>query len=460
MSNDNPRFWRKSNKKNGLIITEWLIDGENISEVGYDIFINGELQLFVEYEEGSGYDFDIIPLFTEFFFITVCDNDNADCCIDWEVENPCYEVEEGCELSNLILESTECIDGEFTLTIDFDYSGNTNDFYDFIIYDQANEIIAQGNAPFAQLPFSIEIANTESEYFVVSILENDNDDCFITGEIENPCFEPPVGDCFIDDVTATVTACEGNIFDVQIDFEYDNSSDQFSINGNGNNYGTFSDADLPITLTGLEADCDTEFEFVIHDVNENDCTAGVDYGNVCCEDFNSIFDIIITDFIDQDFINIDINVIISLLNGCDLEVYMNGDLYTVLTEQSTNFDIGPFECNTDQVVVLTFVNTCTNESVDFEIDISDIDCTTSVESFDITDVVIWNQAQKQLLVNQSINGSYNLQVLNIDGRLVSQNNQVQQGQVVDLNSIHPGLYIVRLIDEDKGKIGLMKISVY
>ena len=394
----------------------------------------------------------------EYEFV-VHDVNKNDCASDIGIGIVCCEDEE-CELLDLNLDSGECTDGGFELTIDFEYSGTTNDFYDYIIYDQMNEIIAQGNAPFAQLPLIILIVNTESEYFIVSIFENDNDGCFVTGEIENPCFEPPVGDCFIDDVTAVVLACEGDVFDVQIGFESDNTSDQFIINGNGNNYGTFSYADLPITLTGLEADCTTEFEFVIHDVNDNDCTAGVDYGPVCCEDFNNILEIIITDFIDEDFINIDVNVIISLLNGCDLEVYLDGNLYSILTAESTNFDIGPFECNTDQVVVLTFVNTCTNESVDFEIDISDIDCTTSVESFDITDVVIWNQTQKQLLVNQAIDGSYNLQVLSIDGRLVSQNNQIQQGQVIDLNSIHPGLYIVRLIDEDKGKIGLMKILVY
>jgi hypothetical protein len=446
--------------ENGFIVTEWLIDGENISEVGYDIFINGEFQLFVEYEEDSWYDFDIIAPETANFTMTVCDNDNEACCITWELDNPCYENQEDCELWDLNLDSGECTEGGFELTIDFEYSGTTNDFYDYVIYDQMDEVIAQGNAPFAQLPLTIIIVNSESEYFIVSIFENDNDGCFVTGEIENPCFEPPVGDCYIDDVTAIVTACEGNVFDVQIDFESDYTSDQFIVNGNGNSYGTFSYADLPIVLTGLEADCATEFEFVIHDVNDNDCTAGVDYGPVCCEDFNNILEIIITDFIDEDFINIDVNVIISLLNGCDLEVYMNGDLYTVLTMESTNFDIGPFECNTDQVVVLTFVNTCTNESLDFEIDISDIDCTTSVESFDIADIVLWSQTQKQLLINQAIDGNYSLQVLSIDGRLVSQNSKIKQGQVIDLNNLHSGLYITRLIDEDNGKIGLMKILVY
>ena len=43
----------------GLIVTEWLIDGENLSEVGFDIFINNEYQTFVEWSADSWYDFDL-----------------------------------------------------------------------------------------------------------------------------------------------------------------------------------------------------------------------------------------------------------------------------------------------------------------------------------------------------------------------------------------------------------------
>ena len=37
----------------------------------------------------------------------------------------------------------------------------------------------------------------------------------------------------------------------------------FAIVGNGINYGTFAYFNLPVTLIGLDADCETEYEFVI-----------------------------------------------------------------------------------------------------------------------------------------------------------------------------------------------------
>lgn len=541
--------------ENGLIITEWFIFGENTSEVGYDIFINGEFITFVQYNDEGPYNFDIEAPNAQKFAITACDNDNADCCYTWELDNPCYEEEPECEFSNIALDASECDGGEFALVIDFDFSGTTNDFFDYIIYDQENEIITNGFSPFAQLPLTVSISNTESEYLIVSIFENDNDGCSITGEVanpcyeesgecqmttldfgpnpvcengliitewlidgvntsevgydifingvfeifvayeqdswydfdivapdteiflmsvcdndnadccidwelENPCFEPPVGDCWIDNVTATVTACEGNVFDVQINFEYEDSSDQFTVNGNGNSYGTFLYTDLPITLTGLEADCTTEFEFVIHDENDNDCTAGVDYGTVCCEDFNSIQDINITNTVDENIISIDVSVIISLLDGCELEVFMDGVYYTLLTEENTSFDIGPFDCGSDQVIVISIVNSCTDASEDFVIDLGEIECITSVEFFEITDVIVWNQASKQIKVNQLLNDSYQLQVLSIDGRLVNQNNNLISGDAIDLNMLNSGLYIVRISDQNKSKIGLTKILIY
>ena len=118
-------------------------------------------------------------------------------------------------------------------------------------------------------------------------------------------------------------------------------------------------------------------------------------------------------------INIDANVIISFLNGCNFKVFMDGKLYNVLTEQSTSFDIGPFDCGSDQFITFTFVNICTNESVDIEVDLSIIDCTTRAALFDLTDVLTWSQLQKQFLVNDVVDGNYNLQVLSTDGRLIS-----------------------------------------
>ena len=60
-------------------------------------------------------------------------------------------------------------------------------------------------------------------------------------------------------------------FDIELDALYANTSDSFDIVGNGINYGTFAYVNLPVTLTGLDADCETEYEFVIVDQDDPNC---------------------------------------------------------------------------------------------------------------------------------------------------------------------------------------------
>ena len=81
-----------------------------------------------------------------------------------------------------------------------------------------------------------------------------------------------------------VSECDGNLFFVVINFEYANTSDEFKVVGNGNNYGTYAYADLPITIDGLEADCDLQFEFGVQDLEFNDCGSAIGIGEVCCDD--------------------------------------------------------------------------------------------------------------------------------------------------------------------------------
>ena len=114
-----------------FIVTQWLIDGDNLSEVGFDIFIDNIFHSFVTYNDSSWYDFDIDAPNTEFFTLKICDNDNEDCCIEWELENPCFEEEtpEECFIDNVTVNNTNCIGGEVSFTLDFDYgAGNSAEF--------------------------------------------------------------------------------------------------------------------------------------------------------------------------------------------------------------------------------------------------------------------------------------------------------------------------------------------
>lgn len=90
--------------------------------------------------------------------------------------------------------------------------------------------------------------------------------------------------CDIRDLVVQRTACDANEnFGVIIDFVHDDVGDLgFRVQGNGVNYGEYAYDALPITLTDLNGDCETQFEFVIRDIADPTCSANYELGEVCC----------------------------------------------------------------------------------------------------------------------------------------------------------------------------------
>ena len=90
--------------------------------------------------------------------------------------------------------------------------------------------------------------------------------------------------CVISDVEIDRSICDENdLFNVSLNFNYDGVGDSgFRVQGNGINHGEFSYDDLPIVIEGLEGNCDTEWEFVIRDIDTPECKAEVGLGVVCC----------------------------------------------------------------------------------------------------------------------------------------------------------------------------------
>ncbi|MEO1262372.1 MAG: T9SS type A sorting domain-containing protein [Bacteroidota bacterium] len=81
------------------------------------------------------------------------------------------------------------------------------------------------------------------------------------------------GQCIIAGVTAQPGDCDGGEFWVTINFEYDQVGNEgFRVQGNGENYGNFSYADLPIQVGPFVGDGVTAYEFVAIDNQFNDCS--------------------------------------------------------------------------------------------------------------------------------------------------------------------------------------------
>jgi hypothetical protein len=91
------------------------------------------------------------------------------------------------------------------------------------------------------------------------------------------------GQCSLRDMTVTPSDCtEGNTFEVEINFLFDEVSDSFSIRGNGQEYGFFAYTDLPVVIGPLEGNCNTPYEFVAKDKIMSECSTFLDLGKICC----------------------------------------------------------------------------------------------------------------------------------------------------------------------------------
>ncbi len=93
---------------------------------------------------------------------------------------------------------------------------------------------------------------------------------------------PLFSQCEIGELEIDESACLNGEFSVIIDFDYANTSDSFVVRGNGQSYGCFAYEDLPITIDGLDGDCNTEYEFVAIDKDDDNCRNDGLLGEVCC----------------------------------------------------------------------------------------------------------------------------------------------------------------------------------
>ncbi|MDX1407125.1 MAG: hypothetical protein R3330_03300, partial [Saprospiraceae bacterium] len=340
----------------------------NTGNVGFDVFDANENALgFFSYADLPVTVTGIPSVGNGFTNITICDNDNPDCCTTVEFEgldcNP-----NDCEIWNVDVVADSCDNGQFFVTIGFNFEntgpgftvmGNGNNYgafsydslpivigplegngttiYEFVIQDVQNpdcsdfgvigpiecppgcgfnEFIVDliecqsdstysfalnfnpvnpasdgfnvssdgqfiGTFEYADLPVIINDFPASGNFFdVLTICDNLDSLCCATIEFEALL----CGGCLIYDLVVEASACDSNAqFFVDIDFQFQNVGTMgFQVGGNGNNYGTFSYEDLPITLGPFDGDSTTFYEFVVLDNENGLCLAGTELGTIDC----------------------------------------------------------------------------------------------------------------------------------------------------------------------------------
>ena len=247
-----------------------------------DVFLNGEF--FGFYDIDSLVTLEDIPLSltNEVKTITICVNDNPDCCMTIDYNQPECGNDSECELDDLVIEY-ECNEdtGEIIPLLFFKYNA-----------DSTNEVIVNvdginiGFFDPNQQPLVLDaIMSNSADVWNITVIDALDDSCFTTAVLEDvDCG----GTCIIADITFEEECLGDGTVLIYLDFFSNNTSGDFTINGNGTQYGTFDINQLPIELGPFTPSDNDVWEFVVTDVNLNNCSNFIEIEELGCNDINEI----------------------------------------------------------------------------------------------------------------------------------------------------------------------------
>ncbi len=248
------------------------IEYENVTNDYFEVYANGEyfgyylfddLPLLLQNFPASGEEYDVI---------TVCQNDSDNCCATEEFLTPdCNQ--ESCMIYGTGFEVLECNDdGLFYAVLYFEYENIGDEGFEV-----SNDAQNFGQYEYSDLPITIGPFEGNGETYSL-VIEDLSLNCGGLAYLESPNCS---GLCSIEDVLVE-TFCDDNGLYVELNFDYSNTSQTgFRINGNGNNYGSYSYWDLPMTLGPLDIPVEI-VELVISDIEDETCSNLVSFENIDC----------------------------------------------------------------------------------------------------------------------------------------------------------------------------------
>jgi hypothetical protein len=244
-------MWLNCNHDNTSDFFDLYIDGGLIGQYAYS-----QLPINLTQLVGDG-------AFHVYKFIDI---HNGDCKVIKEIKHPNCSQGGDCHLYNMTYEQSDCDStGHFNMWLNCNHD-NTSDFFN--LYIDGGLI---GQYAYSQLPINLTQLVGDGAFHVYKFIDINNGDCKVIKDIKHPnCSQG--GECNLSELTLTPSNCnsEGQFY-VEIDFDYENTSDSFKIQRNGHNYGYFSYEDLPIVLGPFDGNSSTVYEFLVKDQANPNC---------------------------------------------------------------------------------------------------------------------------------------------------------------------------------------------
>ncbi len=218
-------------------------------------------------------------------FVVIYNENGIECLNDVGFEAEPCEPSDECIISVSVIETYDCDpeDGSYSMNITVSEENAENDFFEIWINGEYIGFYSFLNGSKLQLTNIMPRIN--SDYDIIVVCVNDDPNC--CKELE---YLPPncsTGEeCEINELNVEVECLSDGTFIAYINFEHQGTSGQVDIRGNGTAYGEFDVAKLPIILGPLEANTGLLYEFVVFDVEDEDCKSVFELGLVNCDNEN------------------------------------------------------------------------------------------------------------------------------------------------------------------------------
>lgn len=273
-------------------------------------------------------------------------NDPANCQAFELALLPDCSVILDCEITNLTLEATDCVDGFFDVIMDFDYVNNADSF---LVVGNGNVYGVYG---YNELPVNIgSFAGDNTTTYEFGVID--------LGDIGCNAYQTvgPINciNCQLSDLTFDFE-CEGLNTIINFDFNSSGTSDSFNVlSCSGALMGTFSydDAPFEVTIPASFAGCfggGTTIPFVIRDqVNGNDCFLFNFIELPDCANACSIYDVNanITNCEDGQF-SVLLDFQTNMTGNLGFIVFVQGDLFGPFDYSTVPLELGPFNADGGQ----------------------------------------------------------------------------------------------------------------
>ena len=255
---------------------------ENVSTEGFALYINNELYDNFSYDELPLQE--VGPLLGDgstIYHFLVSDIGNPTCAEDLNFGPVDCSGSGDCNIWDVYADVQPCNEsGFFHVLLDFEFANTGNN--GFRVQGNGNNY---GNFSYDDLPVTIgPLEGDGVTVYEFVVIDNDYEACHDFTVIDPVDCNPPGGNCEIGAIEATVLPCnEDNEFYVLLNFAYANTSDGFTVQGNGMFYGNFLYSQLPVEIGPLQGDGVTVYEFGVHDAVHEACGNATAIDPVSCE---------------------------------------------------------------------------------------------------------------------------------------------------------------------------------